>query len=85
MHIRLLWSSLKQEDYLKTLGADWRITFKWTKETGLEGVECIHLTQDRDKRRAFVNTVITFGLRIMRGKFYLGEKLLASSGLCPMQ
>jgi hypothetical protein len=37
----------------------WQGTIKmFLKETGCEGMELIHLTQDRDKWQALVNTVM---------------------------
>jgi hypothetical protein len=37
------------------------------RETGFGDVDWIHLAQDRDRWRALVNTVRTFGFHKMRG------------------
>jgi hypothetical protein len=41
--------NLKETDDLEHRGVDWRIILK---EVEWEGVECIHLAQNRDKWRA---------------------------------
>jgi hypothetical protein len=40
------------------------------REIGWQGVEGIHLAQDRDRCRAFVNTVVKF--RVLAARSYLG-------------
>jgi hypothetical protein len=51
--------SLKGTDHLKDLGIDGRILLKWILGgIWLEGVDWIHLAQDRDWWWALVNTVM---------------------------
>jgi hypothetical protein len=55
---------VKETDHLKDRGADGRMVLKWTLgRLAEEGVECIHLAQDRDKWRALVNVVMN--LRVL--------------------
>jgi hypothetical protein len=48
---------LKGGDHLGALGEDWRIILKCILK-GLEGVDWIHLAQDRVQWKALVNTVM---------------------------
>jgi hypothetical protein len=56
------WSeSLKGRDHSEDLSVDGRIILKWIlEEKGWEGMDGIHLAQDRDQWRAVVNTVMNF-------------------------
>jgi hypothetical protein len=48
------------------------------EETGSEGVDWIHLAQDRDQWRALVNTVMNLRVHNMLGISWVDEQLLAS-------
>jgi hypothetical protein len=45
---------VKERDHLEDPGADVTIIFKEIFKIGLEGIEWIHLAQDRDKWQAVV-------------------------------
>jgi hypothetical protein len=59
------WESPKEKDHLKDQGVDRRMGSKWTlrRLVGGEGVEWIHLAQDRDRWLAVVNAVMN--LRVL--------------------
>jgi hypothetical protein len=48
--------NLKGRDHLEDLGIDGKIILEWI--TGWEGVDWMHLVQDRDQWWAFVNRII---------------------------
>jgi hypothetical protein len=52
--------SLKGKDHLEDQGVDGRMGSKWTLKASVEGVDWIHLAQDRDCWRALVNAVMNF-------------------------
>jgi hypothetical protein len=54
------WSeSLKGRDHLEDQGIDGRIILKYIlKKTGWDGVDWLHLVQDRDQWQALVDTVM---------------------------
>jgi hypothetical protein len=54
--------NLRERNYLEDTGVDGRIIFKciFVKLDG--SVEWIYVVQDRDKRRALVNTVMNLGV-----------------------
>jgi hypothetical protein len=54
------WSeNLKGRDHSKDLGIDRRITSEWILEKiGREGVNCMHLAQDKDQWQATVKKVM---------------------------
>jgi hypothetical protein len=53
------WESLRERDHLKDQGTDERMGSKWTLgRLAGGGVEWIQLAQDRDHRRAVVNTAM---------------------------
>jgi len=55
---------------LRTPRRRWEDNIKMNlREIGLEGVEWIHLAQDRDQCRAFANTARNFGFHKWRGNF----------------
>jgi hypothetical protein len=56
-----LWESPKEKDHFEDQGVDGRMGSKWTLGRLVGGAEWIHLAQDRDRFRAVVNAVITFG------------------------
>jgi hypothetical protein len=39
---------IKVRDHSEDLGVDREITLEWIREIGLEGMDWIHLVQDRD-------------------------------------
>jgi hypothetical protein len=49
---------MREEDHLKDPGVDGRIILKWIFERLVVGVDWIDLTQDRDRWRALVDTVM---------------------------
>jgi hypothetical protein len=60
-----LWESPKEEDHLKDQGVDGGMGPKFTLgRLAGEGVEWIHLAQDRDRWRAVVNAVMN--LRVLK-------------------
>jgi hypothetical protein len=51
-----------------------------------DGVDSIHLVQNRDQWRALLKTVMEYGLQKMQGIFRIVEQLLASQErLCSMK
>jgi hypothetical protein len=51
--------NLKRRDNSEDQGIDGRIILEWIfREMKLEGVDWMHLAQDRDQWRAVVNTVM---------------------------
>jgi len=54
-HIGL--ENLKERDSLEDIVLDGKITIKWILNKYGEGVDWIHLAQDREKWRASVNTI----------------------------
>jgi alpha-glucosidase (family GH31 glycosyl hydrolase) len=61
MIFNIWWKSQKERDHLKDQGVDGiRMDLR---EIGLEGVECIRLSQDRDRWRAVVSAVMN--LRVL--------------------
>jgi hypothetical protein len=56
---RVWLGNMKEGDHLENLGVHGRIIFKWTvTAVQWQGVDFIHLVQDRDKLWAHVNMVI---------------------------
>jgi len=57
MHTEFLSENLTGKDHLVNLGVDETKILKWFfGEIGCEGVDRIHLDQDKDQRRAIANT-----------------------------
>jgi hypothetical protein len=55
----------------------------YIKEIGLDGMDWIHLAQDRDRRCATMNTVMYIQVFMKCENFLTGWNLLASQeGLC---
>jgi hypothetical protein len=57
---KMLTENMKERDRLKDFNTDMRIILKWILKTWWERVDWINLAQNRDQRRAFVNTVMKF-------------------------
>ena len=56
------------------------------QDVGWGGVNWIDLAQDRNRRQAFVNTVMNLRVHKVRGIFRPAEELLVcQEGLCPME
>jgi hypothetical protein len=58
MHTKFVSQNLKGEDHLGDLDVMEGYYWSGLTETGCEGMDSIHLRQDRDKWRALVNTVM---------------------------
>jgi hypothetical protein len=57
MHIIFLSENLKGRDHSEDIGSDGKIMLKWILgEIGWEGVDWMHLAQDRDQWQGLVNT-----------------------------
>jgi hypothetical protein len=48
-----------KKDYLEDLSVDWRIILKWIFKTWDGGMDWIDVAQDRGRRRAVVNSVMS--------------------------
>jgi len=57
MHTKFFMGNPKGRDQLGGLGIERRITLKYLKETGCEGVDWIHLAQDKLQWQTLVNMV----------------------------
>jgi hypothetical protein len=67
--------SLKGRDHLEDLGVDGKVVLKLIiMDIGLEDLHWIHLAQDKDKRIALVNTVIS-----LRVSYSAGSSLISFS------
>jgi hypothetical protein len=53
--------NLKGRDHLEDLSVDGKIILEWIREIGWEGVDWMHLAQDKDQWRALVKTVMNVG------------------------
>jgi hypothetical protein len=58
MHSKCWSENLKRGDHLEDTGVDGKKMLTSIKETGLDGVDWIHLAQDRDQWRVLVDTVM---------------------------
>ena len=67
-----------ERDHLEDLSVDDRIILKWILKKQNGDVEWTDVTKDRDKWRAFVNTVMNLRLSQNAGNFSTSWKLLAS-------
>jgi hypothetical protein len=62
VHTGLWWRNFKARTHLEDLRVDGRIMFKWIFKNWDGGMDSVDLAQDRDRWRAFVNTVMYFTL-----------------------
>jgi hypothetical protein len=60
MHAKYWAESLKGRDHSEDTGVDGSVIFKWISGKELEGVDWVHLPQDRDCWQALVNTALNF-------------------------
>ena len=58
MRIGFWWGDLEERDHLAHLDVDERIILKWIFKEGWICMDWLDLAQDRDRWRAFVNTVM---------------------------
>jgi hypothetical protein len=58
MHTESWSGNTKGRDYLEDVRVDRSTILKWTLKTYTGCVDWIHLAQNRDQRRALVNTVM---------------------------
>jgi len=61
MHTKFWSENLNRRDHLEALGVGWEMNIRmdlW--DAGWEGVDWIHIDQDRDNWWALVNTVLLF-------------------------
>jgi hypothetical protein len=69
MHTGYWWESQKERDHWEAQDAGGWTILKWILETGWHGVDWMDMTQDRDKWRALVNTVLSLRVPKNSGKF----------------
>jgi hypothetical protein len=63
MHTQFWSEILKGRRYQsENLGVDGKVILEWMTEVGWQGVDWSYLITDRDKWRAFVNTVMNVGI-----------------------
>jgi hypothetical protein len=58
VHKGFRWENLRKVDYLEGPGIDWRIILKWILEKWDGDMDWMDLAQDRDRWRAFMDTVM---------------------------
>jgi hypothetical protein len=59
MYTGLLWENLRERDHLENTGVDVKIILRWIFKICVErGMDWIHLAQDGDRWRAFVNAAM---------------------------
>ena len=58
VHKRFWWGNLRERDHFEELGVDGRIKLKFIFKKWNGGMDWIDLTQDRERHRAFVNSVM---------------------------
>jgi hypothetical protein len=70
MH-RIFWlKNPKGRDYSEDLGVDGKIILDWVLgKIGWDGVDWMHLAQDRDQWRVLVNTVMNLQVPLKAGNF----------------
>lgn len=62
---KIWWKGLEEAGCLEGFRDEGEMILKWILKKGaglLWDVGCIHVTQDRNKCRAFVNTIMTIGV-----------------------
>jgi hypothetical protein len=52
------WGSMKEADHLEDLDIGGRVILKWIFKMWDDSMDCIDLTQNRDRWKAFVNAVM---------------------------
>jgi hypothetical protein len=48
----------KVKGHFAIRAGDWKMILKWILKTVLEGVDCVHMTQDSDRQQVSANTVL---------------------------
>jgi hypothetical protein len=80
MHIGYWWESQKERDHWDDQDVGGWTILKWIlRETGLDGVDCFDMAQDRDQLRVLVNTVLNLRVPYNAGKFLRGFTIGCSS------
>ena len=68
-HTGFQWVNLSDKDNFEDVGVGWRIILERILQIGIKSVDWIDLAEDRDKRRAVVNTVMSLRLPWNVGSF----------------
>jgi hypothetical protein len=61
---------LRERDHLENLGVNSRKILKWMFKNWGEDMDWIDLVQDRDGRRAVINTVMNLRVPLNSGNFF---------------
>jgi hypothetical protein len=58
------WSeNVKVRDHSKDISIDGKVILEWILGTGWESVKWVHLTQNKDQWRGFMNTIMCLRVR----------------------